>query len=318
MAIRVRCPFCEAGFNVQDYLEGKKIRCPKCEEIIPVRRLDAEDETRILPPNRLREAEVLSPRDRAEEPRPRKRWELDRYDQDDDDGPRRDRDLDEDQPRKRKKKKQHSQEFPLILLLAGGGGVLLLLVIGLVLLLTLGKSDSSKAPGKDNFAQNPNNNPLNKGNNPKPNLNPRADPLAFNEQLVASLRRLSSAENQLGVALGLAQGGGNTQAVHNQRQTALNVLKEIRGEMQTWAVPASNSGKNLYQGYQRYLQSHEENINLVGQILSVLENPGLSPQQKNHQYTQLLRQLDSAERSQLAELDRLQREFAREHKIILR
>jgi predicted Zn finger-like uncharacterized protein len=47
MPIRVQCPGCAAEYKLADTLAGKKIRCKKCEAIVPVPK--AEQEVVALP-----------------------------------------------------------------------------------------------------------------------------------------------------------------------------------------------------------------------------------------------------------------------------
>ena len=36
MAIRITCPSCDASLSFDDEKAGKKVRCKKCEELIPL------------------------------------------------------------------------------------------------------------------------------------------------------------------------------------------------------------------------------------------------------------------------------------------
>jgi predicted Zn finger-like uncharacterized protein len=298
MPERMRCRHCEARFMVKDSLLGKKIRCPECQEInqAPPQRAEEEDDETGVVSARPPQARATS--------RPR------RDDEDEeDDIPRRQKprqeDLDEERPKRKRRKQPAHRPGPSPILIFGGGILVVLHIVGLVVWIIVGSSKSANAPV---------------GQNPPPAGNPQGAAVAFNEKIVAANKRLEAAGQQFGQALQtcLAQEGRNTQPVRVQYQNTQNVVNAIRGEMTAWPVPNNAAAKNLQQGYQRFLQSQDEGVKTIGQVVTVLENGALTPAQKNQQIKQLLGTLDAAEQTKLAELQNLQREFARENNIILR
>jgi hypothetical protein len=125
MPIRVQCPDCAAEYQLADTLAGKKIRCKKCEAIVPVPRANDEAVTLPAPAKAKTAAAQTRPtpaRDDEGEPRPRRRR--------DEDG--------DDQPEPRKK-------VPMAWIIGGSvGGVLLIGGVILAVVLTREKPEPTK------------------------------------------------------------------------------------------------------------------------------------------------------------------------------
>src|SRR5437016_91319 len=116
MAISVSCPSCEAKLKVGDHLAGRKIKCPKCSETMPVPEESGETAVAAGKPRRGaaaaatgngRASKARPDSDNTDEARPRKRAK-----QEDDDEVE-----DEDRPRRKKKKPEKSSKGMLIGLL---------------------------------------------------------------------------------------------------------------------------------------------------------------------------------------------------------
>ncbi len=131
MAFSVCCPSCGANLRLRDELAGRRVKCPKCREVITVSNQQAP-----------------SAEEEDENRRPRK---LDRTN--------RDQDLDdEDLPRRKKKKKKQQSRNGLIYALAGGGVALVIAIVVLVLILTRGgdgKGNASAPPPGPGPAKTP-------------------------------------------------------------------------------------------------------------------------------------------------------------------
>lgn len=344
MAITINCPNCQTSYSLADSVAGKKVRCKKCEEIFSVQRADEDN------PDNSGQRITAGPKPRAvrravaeEEAAPKARRS--RRAADDEDEPPLLQEVEEDEeaderPRKKKRKKWKPRISILAIILYGFGGLVALQVLGAIFWLVRGVPNRPAAP-----APSSNTNPL--VSNPAPQAGPfipvavnplgvnpqpapadaqpasgvvtQAEALAFNEKFASTSKRLSPAVQQFGQALqaALAQGGRNTQAVRLQQQAVQNSIASLRTEVQSWNVPNSTSAKALHQSYLRFLKGQDEAMQKFGDVITILENAALSTSQKRLKMQQILRPLEMAEQTQLAELQRLQREFAREYKIIL-
>lgn len=332
MGIAVTCPNCKALYNLSDSLEGKKVRCKKCQEIISVQRANTAS-TQV--PRRSADGDdpgkgiAAAPKPRAvsraldvEEVSPKARRPRREVEDDDGEIPTLEQveedDAADEPPRKKKRKKSRSGPGMAASLLVGCGALVGLAIIGFILLVILGgRPTMPTVPGNNNpLVSNPPFNPV--AVNPQPGI-PQAEALAFNQKFVVAQKRLEEAGKQFGQAMQtcLIQGGRNTLPVRTQYQSAQNTVNAVRTEVQSWAVPNSAAAKNLHQGYQRFLQGQVETMQKFGEIVAILENGALPPQQKSQRIQQIVQTVEAAERTQLAELQSLQREFARENKIML-
>lgn len=167
MPIRVTCPSCGAGYNVGEQLQGKKIRCRQCAEIIPVtvEAPSTQRGIRAASPEPIRGTSRSFRKEDAEELGPRKKS---RFEDDEEEPPRRRprNEAENEEPRKKKKKRKKDTAGISPLLLYGGGTLVVCKIIGIILWLTLG--NSPKSP------------PANANMNPKG----KGDPVAFNQSMV--------------------------------------------------------------------------------------------------------------------------------------
>ena len=153
MPIPVTCSSCPAKMNAPDAAAGKKVKCPKCQQIITVPAPAAapgfevvEDEpapkkpTVSVPAKPKSKAVVEIDDEEDEDEKPRKKKSAKAVvDDDDDDRPRKkrravaedDEDDDDDRPRK-KRKKQRAGEGGTSLVRNIVGGVVLLVLLGVV------------------------------------------------------------------------------------------------------------------------------------------------------------------------------------------
>jgi|GEM_PF-1589230 len=173
MPIRVECPECGKSLNVRDELRGKKIACPKCEEVIKV---PAGKKSR--PADDDDEAVQERPRARIAAGKPPARHSRDDYDDDD---------LDDAPPSRRRVQKEKKSRLGLILGLGAGGVGLAAGIVVLILVLN-NKSDTKDGqPGpivkgpdqKEKIEQKPD-------GKPDPKVNPKQDPDA-GKQLPAQM-----------------------------------------------------------------------------------------------------------------------------------
>ena len=115
MPISLTCPSCERGLKVKDELAGRKIKCPKCSEVIAVPANEAIAAGKPKP--------KVRPSEDDDDDRPRsKKVERDEGDEEEE----------EDRPRKKKKKKKKGAG---VLRYVIGGVVLAALVVVLVVIL---------------------------------------------------------------------------------------------------------------------------------------------------------------------------------------
>ncbi|MBX9625340.1 MAG: zinc-ribbon domain-containing protein [Gemmataceae bacterium] len=127
MPIPVACPGCSARLNAPDVAAGKRVKCPKCQTLIPVPAASDEevDEPTARPSARR-------PRDEGDDDRPRRR-------------PRDDEDDADDRPRpKRRRAAAGSGGVPVWAWAVGGVG--LLAAAGVVLWLTVGGKGGEVRP----------------------------------------------------------------------------------------------------------------------------------------------------------------------------
>jgi hypothetical protein len=163
VGIKVECPACNAKLTVADNLQGKKIRCPKCQQLAPVTGGAASPaDSSVAPikttPNKQppRSNESVS-----KGPPPISKRSSQRDDDDEDSKApskarksyRDDDDEDsEDSPRQRKA----SASSPMPWILAGVGGGVLLLIIIIVVVVMSGAQEPEKQPAAPVLAQNNN------------------------------------------------------------------------------------------------------------------------------------------------------------------
>ena len=130
MPIPVACPGCSARLNAPDVAAGKRVKCPKCQTLIPVPAASDEevDEPTARPSARR-------PRDEGDDDRPRRR-------------PRDDEDDADDRPRpKRRRKPAASGGVPVWAYVVGGLVVAGAAVAGVVVSLNKKKDDAPAAAG---------------------------------------------------------------------------------------------------------------------------------------------------------------------------
>jgi predicted Zn finger-like uncharacterized protein len=144
MPIVIQCPSCDSRLKVSEEKRGKKLRCPKCEEVFKAD--PAVPETTKIRSGDPKRA-FRSERDDDDDDAPRKSRRLSEDDSDNDRKARKD-DWDDDdgderpvrrkKNKKKKKKKQASARWPKIAGLAGGGVVALAFLFWVIVKITSG------------------------------------------------------------------------------------------------------------------------------------------------------------------------------------
>jgi hypothetical protein len=143
----------------------------------------------------------------------------------------------------------------------------------------------------------------------------------FNEKLVSANKRLASAGEAYGRAIGNAiKNGGNPADMQQVRKT-LNemktVLKNNKDESATWKIPSKPSAKALFDAFQRFMTAEEEILEIFEGLAKTLEDTNLSPQQKTNMVQTKIFEAENREKRALAELQPAQQAFAKDYNIKL-
>jgi hypothetical protein len=272
-SVNVTCPNCAKVLRLSSRpAKGKKIKCPACgEAFLP----DFDDETAIQE-KRGEKAKSSSNKSRNESSRD--------DEDDEDDPPKRRRRYDEDDEeevapaRKRKKpKKKAGSNMMMIILLLVGGCVLFLGcgVAGLTAFVWPGFMVAK--PNDKKVAKNVKENQgipkeIDKDNGIKPPVFIQdMDPLTFNNNIANVNRRLASAGEPFGRAIGpaLARQNVNMVEVHRTLKVVQETLSTVKAETQAWKIPAGANAKNFFDSHQRFLKVQEDGINDFGSIVRV-------------------------------------------------
>jgi hypothetical protein len=143
----------------------------------------------------------------------------------------------------------------------------------------------------------------------------------FNNALVNCKKQLSAAGAALSGALFNANERGKTDpaALRSAYDGLTATLAAVKKEVAALPVPASDSGKALAEGYQRFLKVHEESLNKqLAEAVKLLEDPKQEPLARKGRVRALLGEVGKREQAVLGELRGLQQAFATEHKITLK
>lgn len=143
----------------------------------------------------------------------------------------------------------------------------------------------------------------------------------FNNALVNCNKKLSAAGVALSDALFSANEGGKADpvALRSAYNGVAATLAEVKKEIAALTVPASDSGKALAEGYQRFLAVHEESLNKqLAEAVKLLEDPRQEPLARRTRVRALLKEVRERERAAFEESRGLQQAFAKEHKITLK
>lgn len=155
---RTLCSHCEARLSIKDAgLVGKRIKCPKCQELFvvePLEEEEAEDEAPRKPASKM--ANRSRDDDASEKRLPKKKPAEEEEEEDEEPRARKSRDEDDeddDRPKKKKKKKKEKKSAgpPWILI---GGGVAAIAVVAVVLILVFRKDKSSDTKSGDSDQAN--------------------------------------------------------------------------------------------------------------------------------------------------------------------
>jgi hypothetical protein len=141
--------------------------------------------------------------------------------------------------------------------------------------------------------------------------------VAYNDKLVSADQRLTNADQQFYNAVNQWMDGQDARSVRSSYEQLQQQCKATAAEVQTWSVPGSNSAKNLHAGFVRYLETRQKDGLKLAEVPKILENHGLSIDQKDQKVNAILQQYESAMVAANSQLARLQQEFAREHSFIL-
>jgi hypothetical protein len=133
----------------------------------------------------------------------------------------------------------------------------------------------------------------------------------FNQKIVDCNNRLKQASDPAGKAMETLDIKGAKPHLENSKK----VLEAIKEEMKTWKIPNGQSAKNLYAGYEKYLKGQDEILSQTGKVMAMFEDPSkMDPKQMES----IVKSIDTTEKTNLAELQNLQRAFAKDHNMILK
>ena len=134
----------------------------------------------------------------------------------------------------------------------------------------------------------------------------------FNNKFVLAQKRIIDAYKPAGQALGKQPQDfkGAREALDNSKK----MVEAARAEMPTWKVPNSQSAKNLYEGFEKYLKSHEDYLVQLHKFIDVLETKNGDPKL----IEKMGKDVDAAEQSAISQILNLQKAFANEHHITLK
>jgi hypothetical protein len=141
----------------------------------------------------------------------------------------------------------------------------------------------------------------------------------FNNTLAEYNRRLHAAGRQLGQAIQPAVQGGQVDPdrVRACHEAAWETLKEIKKDFATLQVPPAESARRLARGYEKFLRRQEALIrDDLGRIVRMLQRPDQA-RSAGPEIVRIALDLRRREQHELSELQRLQRDFANEHKLPL-
>jgi hypothetical protein len=142
--------------------------------------------------------------------------------------------------------------------------------------------------------------------------------LEFNEKIVNGNARLKQANDQFGKSINTALLNGNIKQSQTDLDNLKKLLTTVQTEMKDWKVPSAQSAKELFQGYERYLKSHEGVIAQYQKIVSIAEDPSLDPGRKGQQADAIFKAIDLADQAQANQLRSLQNAFAKDHHMTLK
>ncbi len=143
--------------------------------------------------------------------------------------------------------------------------------------------------------------------------------VTFNDNLVRSLQRLSSAGQNFGESIKpVLQGQNpNVQEVRRTQKEAADVLASVKADMKTWSIPPRESAQNLYQSFANVMTIQEEAIGHFGEIVKICEDPKKSNQMRADQISQTIRKFEDHEKVAIMDLQAKQKVFAKDHNIKL-
>lgn len=144
--------------------------------------------------------------------------------------------------------------------------------------------------------------------------------LEFNEKIVAGNQKLEKAGREFGEAIGAALRGGPTEIAEARRlyDVACQTLRTVQSDTRSLRVPSSQAARDLYDGYQNFLEGQERLVlQDLGEVMNLLEDSSLNEQEKAERIAPILTRIQSTETSDLATLSSLQQEFATEYGIKL-
>ena len=134
----------------------------------------------------------------------------------------------------------------------------------------------------------------------------------FNNKFVLAQKRIVEAYKPAGPAL--AKQPQDFKAAREALDNSKKMVEAARAEMPTWKVPTSQSAKNLYEGFEKYLKSHEEYVAQVHKFIDALEKKNVDPKSLAKMGTDI----DAAEQNSISQIQNLQKAFSNEHHITLK
>jgi hypothetical protein len=110
-------------------------------------------------------------------------------------------------------------------------------------------------------------------------------------------------------------GKNNGAAVRRELDAVKRSIKAAATDMQSWAVPKSNSARRLHEGFRQYLLDRERACQDLGLIPAILDDESLTLEEKQQRTDDLLNAWSNSEQMQFDHLEDLRQEMAREHDI---
>lgn len=258
MPIPVQCQECAAKYNLKDHLEGKTIRCPKCQAKIVVTR--STTTAKPAGPRKV-PAQTPPPDEDNEEPASVK-----------------------DRPSIAREPARLSKKNIILAVIGGAAASLCVLCMGFGIY-----TEQSKKGG-----------------------------LAYNDTMTNAQSRLSRSRGifiEHVKRFRKADDPEEMAVLRKEYRDMETTINAVRAEIPTWSVPWSAG--SLHESYQRYFAFEQEAMPKFAEAMRILANATLPMRQRHEGAERIVNEIEATERVHFAELDRVQREFARDHGFVL-
>lgn len=141
----------------------------------------------------------------------------------------------------------------------------------------------------------------------------------FNDKIINALQRIGPASDKFNKALerALKNPNANLDDIRAAQKSAKDTVVGIKQEGKSLKVPEKASAKALYAAYEKYLATQEDAVdNLYSDIIKILEEK--TPiEARAKKIVDIGQKAEPREKAALAELDRVQKEFAKDYNIKL-